>query len=135
MNKSTHDEVAQRAREIWQDLGRPAGRDAEIWLEAEQQLAARSTNPPAGVETDAREDSRPTEQSQPGSASADRGEGEVPSGNAVDRPAAPVSPEGETLKAAKQKKEGRAPKVPGKKAPKATPSATGKPLWPKPHSS
>jgi hypothetical protein len=38
MNTSTHDEVAQRAYQIWQDSGCPSGRDEEFWLQAEQQL-------------------------------------------------------------------------------------------------
>jgi hypothetical protein len=38
MNTSTHDEVAQRAYQIWQDLGCPSGRDEEIWFQAERQL-------------------------------------------------------------------------------------------------
>jgi hypothetical protein len=30
--------IAQRARQLWVDYGRPAGRDEQIWLEAERQL-------------------------------------------------------------------------------------------------
>jgi hypothetical protein len=30
--------IAQRARQLWVDYGRPAGRDECIWLEAERQL-------------------------------------------------------------------------------------------------
>jgi hypothetical protein len=36
----THDQIAARAREIWQRNGRQAGRDQENWLEAERQLRA-----------------------------------------------------------------------------------------------
>jgi len=35
----THDQIAQRAREIWERRGHPQGQDREIWLEAEAQLA------------------------------------------------------------------------------------------------
>lgn len=31
-----HDEITQRARELWQARGRPEGCDLEIWLEAER---------------------------------------------------------------------------------------------------
>jgi len=34
----THDEISTRARALWEAKGRPAGRDEEIWLEAEAQL-------------------------------------------------------------------------------------------------
>lgn len=34
----THEEVRQRARELWQRAGSPKDRDAEFWLAAEQEL-------------------------------------------------------------------------------------------------
>ncbi len=34
----SHEEIAKRAREIWEQRGRPAGEDEKIWLEAEEQL-------------------------------------------------------------------------------------------------
>lgn len=33
-----HEEISHRARELWQSYGCPAGRDEQIWLEAERQL-------------------------------------------------------------------------------------------------
>lgn len=36
----SHDEIAQRARELWEQQGCPVDRDQEIWLEAERQLLA-----------------------------------------------------------------------------------------------
>jgi hypothetical protein len=33
-----HEDIAQCAREIWVQYGKPADRDLEIWLEAEHQL-------------------------------------------------------------------------------------------------
>jgi hypothetical protein len=33
----------QRAREMWIERGRPEGRDAEFWLEAERELESRDT--------------------------------------------------------------------------------------------
>lgn len=34
----THDDIARRARELWEGYERPQGRDEQIWLEAERQL-------------------------------------------------------------------------------------------------
>lgn len=34
----THDEIADRARTIWDRRGRPEGQDAEIWYQAESEL-------------------------------------------------------------------------------------------------
>ena len=45
----THDEISQRARELWESNGRPADRDQDIWLEAERQLLAETT--PIAMET------------------------------------------------------------------------------------
>ena len=36
--KPTHDEIAERAKAIWQAKGCPAGKDEENWREAEAQL-------------------------------------------------------------------------------------------------
>jgi hypothetical protein len=34
----THDEIALRARALYEQAGFPSGRDEEFWLEAERQL-------------------------------------------------------------------------------------------------
>ena len=34
----THEQIAQRAHQIWEKRGRPAGQDEKNWLEAEAQL-------------------------------------------------------------------------------------------------
>ncbi len=34
----THDQIADRARAIWEQRGRPQGEDEKIWHEAEDQL-------------------------------------------------------------------------------------------------
>jgi hypothetical protein len=49
----SHDEISTKAREIWESYGRPAGRDEEIWLEAERQLQPQSAQnaPAAATET------------------------------------------------------------------------------------
>ena len=33
----THDDVARRAKALWERYGKPVGRDEEIWLEAERE--------------------------------------------------------------------------------------------------
>jgi hypothetical protein len=38
----THEEIAKRAREIWQKEGCPQGRDQEHWLQAESELRQES---------------------------------------------------------------------------------------------
>ena len=38
-DSAAHAAIAHRARKIWGTEGYPTGRDAEIWLTAEQQLA------------------------------------------------------------------------------------------------
>ena len=43
----THDEIAQCARELWTESGRPGGRDEAIWLEAERRLVAARRAPVA----------------------------------------------------------------------------------------
>jgi hypothetical protein len=43
------DEIARRAREIWNSRGCPTGCDVEIWLEAERHLARASQTPPVNT--------------------------------------------------------------------------------------
>jgi hypothetical protein len=38
LRQPSRDEISSKARELWENYGRPAGRDEEIWLEAERQL-------------------------------------------------------------------------------------------------
>lgn len=38
----THEQIADRARALWQERGQPAGRDLEHWLDAERELTAGS---------------------------------------------------------------------------------------------
>jgi hypothetical protein len=40
----THDEISAVARAHWEKSGRPSGRDAEIWLNAERSLRAGALN-------------------------------------------------------------------------------------------
>ena len=49
-SRPRHDDIAQCARELWAESGRPSGHDAAIWLEAERRLisARRPPAPPPG---------------------------------------------------------------------------------------
>jgi hypothetical protein len=38
MAKPSQNRIRRRARQIWQENGRPSGRDVEFWLQAEQEL-------------------------------------------------------------------------------------------------
>ncbi|QIG97299.1 MULTISPECIES: DUF2934 domain-containing protein [unclassified Bradyrhizobium] len=37
--RGEQDEIRARARQLWQEAGRPAGRDLDFWLQAERDLA------------------------------------------------------------------------------------------------
>lgn len=41
----SHEDISQKAKELWESYGRPAGRDEEIWLEAERLLQSPSPLP------------------------------------------------------------------------------------------
>lgn len=41
-----HDDIAQCARDLWVQYGRPADRDVAIWLEAEQRLLSATQASP-----------------------------------------------------------------------------------------
>jgi hypothetical protein len=42
-----HAEIAVRAYHIWEEEGRPHGRDFDHWLKAEQEIAGRGSRRPA----------------------------------------------------------------------------------------
>jgi hypothetical protein len=47
-----HEEIARRAKQLWQERGEPSGSDESIWLEAESQLQAEAeSRPVAGTES------------------------------------------------------------------------------------
>lgn len=61
----SHDEITQRAKSLWEERGRPEGRDTEIWLDAEKSLKQRDdqsfssaqerdSTPPISVEKSSR---------------------------------------------------------------------------------
>jgi hypothetical protein len=126
MNTPTHEEVSQRARQIWQTYGQPEGRDVEIWCEAERQLLGKSTptSPPAA-------ESRGTSPTASASLGSTVTSEALPN---AEQSAIASSPENRA-KAEVQKKSARAPKVAVNTTVKAAPAETGKPLWSKPHSS
>lgn len=101
-----HDTIAARAHQIWNSYGQPSGREDEIWLEAERQLHAETTE---------------AARNSPHKGGHTKSEAE--------------SDIAKTQAAAQQRKEARAPIVPHKTAPKQKPAETGKPVWDKPHSS
>ncbi|UGY25475.1 MULTISPECIES: DUF2934 domain-containing protein [Bradyrhizobium] len=37
--RGEQDEIRARARQLWQEAGRPTGRDLDFWLQAERELA------------------------------------------------------------------------------------------------
>ena len=130
----THDDIAQRAQEIWQRYGSPEGRDTEIWLEAERQLTENSED---STENDSAqyESPRTTSESKGAVRLADQMRSETAAESMVEHHISPAISDNAAINAALQKKDARAPKLPTKSAPKAQPAETGKPLWDKPHSS
>jgi Protein of unknown function (DUF2934) len=134
-NSPTHEEIARRAQEIWQQSGNPGGRDTDIWLEAERQLMAGTADSDSG--SSAHESPRTTSESKGAVRLADK-ESENSGESIVEHHISPSShsiPDDAEAKAALQKQEARAPKSPTKNAPKLQPAQTSKPLWDKPHSS
>lgn len=150
----SHDAITQRAHEIWKGRGSPTGQDAEIWLEAERQLSTptAANNTPSATtgrgngntqvsKTPA--DPKASNLKKPSAPSAgaktspqtERLRGEMASESEVEYQITPAPSDDEAIKAALQKKEARAPKVPHENAPHAKPVESGKPLWDKPHSS
>jgi hypothetical protein len=56
-SQPTHEEISNRAQQIWEALGRPADRDMEIWLQAERELQpseAMATTQPASASVEDR---------------------------------------------------------------------------------
>jgi hypothetical protein len=48
----SHEQIAQRARQLWQQRNSPSGQDEAIWLEAETQLKAEiESRPVSGTES------------------------------------------------------------------------------------
>ena len=110
----THEEIAKRARKLWQEQGQPQGRDVEIWFEAERQLAEN------GNEGSDQHDSENQEVLSKSHHQPTLSESQ--------------SEHAQQERAKQQRKDARAPITPTKTAPVPKPPETGKPLWSKPHS-
>lgn len=133
MKPPTQDEISQRAQKLWQDSGRPEGRDTEIWLEAERQLSAGQ--PDSLPARSGPEESQTTVETKGAAELAKRMRAGTDSDATVEHQNPPSMPAKEAIQETVQKKAARAPKRPSKSAPKQPPAETGKPLWDRPHSS
>ena len=147
-NSPTEQEISQRARKIWNDRGQPTGQDTQIWLEAEKQLKTpvAANNVPSATEgrgngksqaAKTPADPKPADlkPKSDSSGQTDRLRGEMASESEVEYQITPAPSDDEAIKAALQRREAREPKIPHTNAPHAKPPETGKPVWPKPHSS
>lgn len=91
----TEEQIAHRAREIWNSRGRPSGHDTEIWLEAERLLrtTAAAHNAPSATSgrgngnsqnSKSPADPKPADLKKPApSATAPAGKVKAPGGNAA----------------------------------------------------
>lgn len=127
MNTPTREEVAQRAYQIWEESGRPDGRETEFWLKAEQQL----NEPSLGSHSSSQDQSsaRTAPESRGASILAERMKEEMAAESAIEFNISPAVSQDAAIKAALQKKEARAPKRSSKTAPQSAPPESGKPLW------
>jgi len=109
MNQPTHEEISQRAHQLWEESG-PAGGDAnQNWLDAERELATAAAPVPLVATAAA----------------------PVPGYVANETHIA----EAKIDQLTRQKKTGREPMVATHTGPKSIPAVSGKPLWNQPHSS
>ena len=120
----SHDEISHRATQLWKERGSPAGQDREIWLDAESQLQAAIK-----LEADKNHGHAPDTHVHAGN----NGHGKTKAA----AESAPPSPEPDKThaRADQQKQAARAPQVPQHTGPAPKPPVSGKPIYPKPHSS
>lgn len=59
--RPSHDQISQKAKELWERYGGPSGRDEEIWLEAERLLTAPNTPPNENNSSAGTGDDRPVD--------------------------------------------------------------------------
>lgn len=130
-----HDEIAQRARSIWDMRGQPSGHDLSIWLEAERQLSLDLAGPHSG------DLAEPVLSPGPmggvlSSPKAEHTSGQAGSSSGHSAVTTAPDPDVIAAKVALNKKSARAPILPThKNAPPMAPAESGKPLWNQPHSS
>jgi len=131
----THEEIAQRARSIWNMHGQPQGHDTAIWLEAEWQLSIDLAGPQGSGSVAPTSSPGPMGRvlSSPKTEHAPAEAGFFP----AHYPATTVpDPDVMVAKSALAKKSARAALLPThKNAPQPAPTESGKPLWNQPHSS
>jgi len=109
MNKPTHEEISQRAHQLW-EIGQPAGADAnQNWLDAERELTAEAPKSAASASPPTHLVAAPLSESASKHAVSERD--------------------------VRQKKQAREPIVATHTGPKAATPESGKPIWSQPHSS
>ena len=140
------EKIKEKAKELWEKKGRVQGQDQEIWLEAERQLSTlpAETNTPSAAEgrgngnahaSRTATDPKAADLKPGASARTEHLRGQMASESEGEFQITPAIPDNDAIKAALQVREARAPIHPGKNAPQAKPTESGKPLWNKPHSS
>jgi len=110
-NSLTHGDIAERARQIWESEGNPTGRDTEIWLNAEQQLSARTAG------TTKKTPATAVRSSQSSATVAERLTSETAAESVVEFSLPSPTSEDTAVQAALQTRESRGTKPPGKTAP------------------
>ena len=133
LSTHSHEKTAKRAEKIWQDYGKPVGRDIEIWHEAERQIAADASI--TQLESESNNTYPHVIDARHSSASAEQIVAETAAESVVEYYISPAIPSRDAVNAALQKQDARAPKVSHSAPPKRAPAESGKPLWNKPHSS
>ena len=128
MPSPTHQTIAHRAHQLWQDYGQPSGRDTAIWLEAEQQTALGAS----GTQSSSMVSTAPVAHV---ATFGERTRSEAAAESVVEYHRSPAIPDEAAIQAALMKQTARAPQVPRHTGPKAKPTESGKPLWNTPHSS
>ena len=111
MNHPTHEAISTRGYFLWEQRGRPANAESEIWLAAEAQLRDEY----------AKADSAKRKA--------------VPTAVVPSHAIAPTTEERQAIVDEVQKHTAWAPQTPHHTGPKATPAPPGKPIWSKPHGS
>jgi len=131
-NPPTHDEISRRAYQLWHEYGSPAGRDADIWLNAERQLKAKAAN---ADPVPAAEPPTAPKVASAGGRFAERVMAETAAESVVEHHISPAIPDQDAIQAALQKQAARAPQVPHHTGLHALAPVSGKPLYDRPHSS
>jgi Protein of unknown function (DUF2934) len=65
--QARHEEIAERAKQIWEREGRQAGHDVEYWLRAERELLSSTTQRTGAPATAKAPPARPSAKDRPSS--------------------------------------------------------------------